>query len=342
VLEFWATWCGGCVDNIPHLNELADQFTTRPIKFISITDETDVAYVKTFLARHPISGWIAFDAEETTFKGYGVEGRPRTILVDSKGIVRAVTNPPSVTRQVLEDLLAGKSLNFPEVPMGKPLGLEANAPSPLLQVLIRPAAPVEVSGTSPGFANEVGGRYDAYGETLRFILSDAYDVPEDRVDAPDWCHTARYDFSVTTPQHEEAQRWPLVRQMLEAAFGLKVHREIKDTPVFALRTVEGVQPKLAPANSSSKGGYWNHAKGEIEVVNAPIQKVAAVAHFVLGIEVFDETGLTGSYDFSLQWDPKQPSSLAAAIRDQLGLQLVPEQKQLEHLVVDSVEEKKTW
>src|SRR5437870_3097657 len=39
VLEFWATWCGPCVDSIPHLNELVDKFAGRPIEFLSVTDE---------------------------------------------------------------------------------------------------------------------------------------------------------------------------------------------------------------------------------------------------------------------------------------------------------------
>jgi len=91
----------------------------------------DAELVEQFLARHPIRGWIAFDAEESTFKRYGIEGRPRTLLVDRAGVVRAITNPTSVTPQVLEDLLAGKPLDFPDVPMGLPLGLEAGAPMPL-------------------------------------------------------------------------------------------------------------------------------------------------------------------------------------------------------------------
>jgi thiol-disulfide isomerase/thioredoxin len=103
VIEFWATWCGGCVENIPHINELAEQFASRPLQFISITDETDVDLVKRFLARHPIRGWIAFDADENTFKTYGIEGRPQTLLVDRSGVVQAITNPISVTPQVLED-----------------------------------------------------------------------------------------------------------------------------------------------------------------------------------------------------------------------------------------------
>jgi uncharacterized protein (TIGR03435 family) len=342
VIEFWATWCGGCVDNIPHLNELAERFASRPLQFISITDETDIDLVKRFLAHHPMHGWVAFDAEESTFKRYGIEGRPRTLLVNQSGVVEAITNPTSVTTQVLEYLIAGKPLDFPELPMGPPLGLEPSAPLPLLQVLIRPAAPVAVSGTSPGGVIEKNGRYDVYGETIRDILSEAYQIPENRVDAPEWCSKARYDLSVVTPQHEEGLRWPLVKEALEAAFRLKVHGEMKETPVYILRKPDGQLFKLQPATTEGKSGYWNHRKGQVEIRGSPVATIARLAHLVLGDEVVDETGLTDRYDFDLNWDANQPTSLVAAIRDQLGLELASEHRKLDHLVVDSIQETKTW
>ena len=342
VIEFWATWCGGCVDNISHMNELAEKFASRPLQFISITDETDMELVKRFLERHPIRGWIAFDLEESTFKRYGIEGRPKTLLVDGAGVVRAVTNPASVAPQVLEDLLEGKPLDFPDVPLGRPLGFETGAPMPLLQVLIRPAAPVAVSGTSPGGVSDENGRYEAYGETLQEILSDAYQIPENRIDAPEWCRKSRFDYSIVTPQHEEAQRTPLLRQALEAAFQLKLHKEVKQTPVYILRKLDGQEPKLRAATTQRKSGYWNLRKGEAELAGRSTEAIARLAQLVLGEESLDETGLTGKYDFDLKWDASQPSSLIAAIHNQLGLELVAGHRKLDHLVVDSVAERKTW
>lgn len=344
VIEFWATWCGGCVDNIPHLNELVEKFASRPIQFISITDETDVDLVKRFLERHPIRGWIAFDEDEGTFKQYAMEARPQTLLVDRSGTVRALTNPEKVTPQVLEDLLADKPLNFPEPasPSLPTLGLEPNAPAPLLQVLIRPAAPTEVSRTSPISGIEKDGRYSSYGETLRGILSDAYQIPETRVDGPEWCSKSRYDFSIVTPQHGEALRWPLLKQVFADVFQLKLHEEIKETPVYVLRKLEGQEPKLRLAAAPGKTGHWNPSKGEVETIGASVGSIIHVAQFVLSDEVFDETGLTGRYDFDLKWDGKQPKSIIAAIRDQLGLELAIEHRKLNHLVVDSIEEPKTW
>jgi uncharacterized protein (TIGR03435 family) len=342
VVEFWATWCGGCVDNISHLNELSEKFASRPLQIISITDETDSVLVKRFLERHPIRGWVAFDGEESTFKRYGIEGRPQTLLIDGSGVVRAVTNPTSVTPQVLEDLLAGKPLDFPEVPLGPPLGFEPGAPTPLLQVLIRPAAPVSVSGTSPGGIIDKNGRYEAYGMTLREILSEAYQFPESRVDAPEWCSKSRFDYSIVTPQHEEATRGTLLKQALEAAFQLKVHKESKETQVYVLRKLDGQGPKLQLATTQGKSGYWNPLRGEAELTGRSVEVIARLAQLVLGDETFDETGLAGRYDFDLKWDASQPGSLIEAVRSQLGLALVAEHRKLDHLVVDFVEEKKTW
>jgi uncharacterized protein (TIGR03435 family) len=340
VLEFWATWCGGCVDNIPHVNDLAERFKSQPLQFISITDETDIDLVTRFLARHAIRGWVAFDSEETTFKAYGIEGRPRMVLVDANGVVQGITDPTSVTPEVLEALLAGKSLSFPGRSEAPPLGLEPDAPPALLQILIRPAAPVAVSGYSPGAGVARDGRYDIYGVTLRRILAQAYDVPENRVDAPDWCSTSRYDFSIVTPQHREDLRSSLLRQGVESTFGLKLHKELIDTPVYVLKKIDGQVPRL---QTSAKQGanHWN-PRGELEAEGTSIGRLRQIANEVLGQDVLDETKLEGLYSFDLKWNGTEPQSIAKAIQEQLGLELVSQHRKLEHLVIDSIQDAKTW
>ena len=43
VLEFWVTWCGPCVQAIPHWNELVDEFHDKPVRFLSVTSENESA-----------------------------------------------------------------------------------------------------------------------------------------------------------------------------------------------------------------------------------------------------------------------------------------------------------
>ncbi len=58
----------------------------------------------------------------------------------------------------------------------------------------------------------------------------------------------------------------------------------------------------------------------------------------LGENVVDKTGLTGQYDFNLQWSQSAGNdSLLTAVQEQLGLKLVPQQAPTDVLVIDHVE-----
>src|SRR5215475_1532149 len=103
VMEFWATWCAGCVAEIKNLNALADQFDGQAVRFISVTDE-DAATVRHFLSQRPISGWVALDHDGQTFRRYGIEGRTLTALVDANGILRGIVSPNEVNEEQLKEL----------------------------------------------------------------------------------------------------------------------------------------------------------------------------------------------------------------------------------------------
>lgn len=64
-------------------------------------------------------------------------------------------------------------------------------------------------------------------------------MPESRVNAPEWCSKSMYDFSVVSPESSSEAPWPLVKQALEMAFGLKAHTQMKDTRVYVLRKIAG-------------------------------------------------------------------------------------------------------
>src|SRR5579883_690408 len=135
VLEFWGIWCSGCVNNIAHLNQLAEEFRDRPIVFLSaIEDEAPV--VEEFLKKRPIRGWVGIAQKARLFQNYGVEDVPRTVLIDSGGRIAAVTRPDAVNSQALTDLLANRPVNVPQ---------EASSPI-LFDIAIQPASDTEIPG----------------------------------------------------------------------------------------------------------------------------------------------------------------------------------------------------
>jgi uncharacterized protein (TIGR03435 family) len=338
VPEFWATWCGGCRDQIPHWNRLEEQFRNKPVRFISLTDE-EPGIVQRFRKDYPISGWIGLDSNEETFKRYNINGRPVTALIDAVGVLRGVGNASDLTRETMENLLAVKPIVFSMEAAGvarlQPL------PEPFYQAMVRPAGPVEVTGFSSGaVSGKAGKRWETWGVWLRRLLSDAYGISEGRVEGPAWIATERYDVALAAPDLTEARRLALLRRTLEDTFQLKARKESRETDAYVLRRSPAMESKLRPA-ASGASSRWGKA-GDITAVAMPLASNAGVAGQALGKTVVDETGLTGRFDFELKWDATNPQSIMEAVRTQLGLELNLSRRPLDYLVVESAVQPLAW
>lgn len=172
----------------------------------------------------------------------------------------------------------------------------------------------------------------------------------------------------------EDEREKLVRLMLQSLledrFKLKVSRQTKVLPIYALVVAKGgikmtpaaVKPvalETEPANGSApKGGRMTMSgRGQVTGEEVPISTLADLLSRqpeTGGRVVVDKTGLTGSYSMALKWTPESsapstggadaPSSDSAApsfftaIQEQLGLKLESQKAPVELLVVEHVEE----
>jgi len=342
VLEFWATWCPGCREKIPHLNRLAERFAARPVQFLSITDE-DIDIVTRFLKDQPIAGWVGLDSDGTTFERYGVTGRPLTVLVDAGGIVRAVTRVDPVTDSTLEALLAGEPLGLPAWSESRDRGMGQARADTLFEVSIRTAGSVAVTGYSPNAIVSRGGRFEGYGLTVRGLLAMAYGLPQERIMAPSWCDESRYDLGLASPlriRDNPTERRRLIRQALTEKFRVEVIREPRPTKVYVLQKTPEGMPDLQSSEFSSR--LLNGKRGNFKVTGGELQDLARLLKRALDRPVLDETGLEGRYDFELHWDIRNPISVLDFVRDELGLELRPQVREREHLIVRSIERAKTW
>ena len=104
VLEFWATWCGPCVELLPHMNKLVESFSGRPVLFVSVTDETRAA-VEAFTRTHPMKAWIGLDPDAAAFKAFGVRSRPEVFIIDPYGRIWLKIHPSFLYKSDIEDAL---------------------------------------------------------------------------------------------------------------------------------------------------------------------------------------------------------------------------------------------
>lgn len=87
VLNFWATWCAPCIEEIPSLNELQRQLAGENVVVLGVSvDRNDQAYKK-FLKRVNVGFQTARDPEANISASYGTFKYPETYVLNSKGEV---------------------------------------------------------------------------------------------------------------------------------------------------------------------------------------------------------------------------------------------------------------
>jgi thiol-disulfide isomerase/thioredoxin len=90
MLNFWATWCGPCRQEMPVLEQLHKKYKPMGFTMIGVNVEPDSAGAAKWLTATPVSFPILFDTESKVSKLYAVGGMPSTVIVDRKGNVRYV------------------------------------------------------------------------------------------------------------------------------------------------------------------------------------------------------------------------------------------------------------
>lgn len=227
---------------------------------------------------------------------------------------------------------------------------------------------------------------------LRELLREAYGVQDKQISgAPDWLNSERYDVELKLEkpateeqlsQLDENQAASLRQHMLQALlaeqFKLAVHRETKELPVYTLVVAEN-GPKFPEIKTDDAGPGGPKGQrmmqisrdgGQLASQGTPMSLLVRLLSEQVGRPVLDKTGLTGNYDFALQWKP-DPSlvsptpmfkgfeggqlkngqqedtgtssaesskpSIFTAVQDQLGLKLEPQKAPAEILVIDHIE-----
>jgi uncharacterized protein (TIGR03435 family) len=240
------------------------------------------------------------------------------------------------------------------------LSLHGQSPGPKFEVAsLKRSAP---GGRGGGIRPSPGGeRYIATNATLRMMLMVAYGVRNEQiVGGPDWINTDRFDMNAKAEKPSTIDELHLMLQDLVAErFQLKLHREKKDLPIYVL-SVDKDNPKLESHTAQNAGEPWI----EVEVVQFPRMrwhaKFATMDLFarrlgeVTDRPVVNQTGLTGGFDFDLEFTRELPPgvpenaningvpldtsgpTIFEAVR-KLGLKLERQKGPVETIVIDKIE-----
>ena len=241
----------------------------------------------------------------------------------------------------------------PEIP---PMAADA---SPEFEVAtIKPSNP-----DTQGRGFRVRGReFSTINTTLSSLLTFAYGLhPKQIVGAPAWVDTDKFDITAQPdqPGRPNDKQWKaMLQKLLTERFQLTFHHDKKELSVYALEVAKSGS-KLVKSQGDPNGlpSMFFRGLGNLPAANATMQDFAGLLQSaVLDRPVADQTGLTGRFDFTLNWTPDEsqfvgmgikvpppsdkpdaPPGLFTAVQEQLGLKLEATKAPVDVIVIDKVE-----
>lgn len=211
------------------------------------------------------------------------------------------------------------------------------------------------------FRVEPGGSLAATGITLKRLMMTAYNVQGFRlIGGPDWVATRQWDVQAKPERFvPPGQVRAMLRALLENRFQLHVHSEKRQLPIFEL-SVDRKGAKLQRVKDGETKEDVRVGAGSIQFKKATTATFASQLSYAVARPVIDKTGLSGEFNFVLEWTPeagedggpttsglppgageRRPSppdgpSIFTAITEQLGLRLKSARGPVEVIVVDDV------
>jgi uncharacterized protein (TIGR03435 family) len=237
-------------------------------------------------------------------------------------------------------------------------------------VSIKPSDP----GKFGSSMRDTAGQATYTGITVAMLVRGAYDLRDFQlVGGPAWISASRYNIAAKPPAGEpefpanpvtatdeqretfRQRRRAMVRAMLADRFQLKVHKEIRELPVYAL-TVAKSGTKLGGVKVSDpnlRPGMEMLREGSFTGIQIGVDSLVQALSRSMDRIILDQTGLKGKYDVNLKWTPEQSLGAATAngpipadqdaptiftaLQEQLGLKLESSKGPVEVIVIDHVE-----
>jgi peroxiredoxin len=89
MINFWATWCGPCRQEMPLLEDIYKKYNKMGFTLLGVNVEPDAKTAEAWLAKQaPVTFPILYDTESKVTTLYNVNSMPSTVIVDRKGNVR--------------------------------------------------------------------------------------------------------------------------------------------------------------------------------------------------------------------------------------------------------------
>jgi len=206
-------------------------------------------------------------------------------------------------------------------------------------------------------------QFVARNHAVKTLLAAAYNLsPKAIFGVPEWSEAEHYDVLAETPGETRPnldEQMVMLRKLLADRFKVVFHREQREMPIYALTVAKGGpklregSPDVTPEGPPALAFVIYPDGVKLPARSATVGEFASVLQrAAMDRPVIDQTGISGRYDFDLEWlpdetqfgglglkpNPDQPRpDLFAAVQQQLGLKLEATRGPVDTIVVDHAE-----
>ncbi len=90
IVDFWASWCGPCREELPVLNRLYERYKDAGLVVVGVSQDTRARNARGFLRRTPVDFPVVIDEDHEVAGRYDPPRMPSSYIVDRRGVVRHV------------------------------------------------------------------------------------------------------------------------------------------------------------------------------------------------------------------------------------------------------------
>ena len=358
ILDFWATWCGSCIENIPHVLELQEKFKNdfKAIFVNSKRSRDTKSKIESFLLKREsyTGNKLVFSSivQDTVFTElFPYRFIPHYVwLVD--GRVVAITSAKEINQKNIQMAIDGHAdliytkrdiLNFdPKEPLFTYVHQEMKSPRLFQSTLI---GEIEGAGKWTGKNTDVNGhvyRYYFFNKTLLDIMQVVF--PESRthrnkliIDGEEMKKSLLYDslfcYELITKPMENGPFLDFLKLDLQRCLGADIKREKRGDEVWILTKTKNVE--ILRSKSEKSSCHVEEKAKEKYIKNMPVSSLLGVLNTFSPIPVIDETGITYTIDIDLPaslYDISIEESNSYLLK--YGLKLVKGNREVEFTIIN--------